>query len=70
MGFPVPKRRLPTHAMGGDFAGGITDALVREIGIALHGLSTADKNRVMLSLVSFLTTQLEALETNNEPEEK
>ena len=70
MPFPIPSRPAATrHGFGSDFAGGVTESLVRTVGTTLRSLSTADKNRVLLVLAAFIATQLEALEANNEPEE-
>jgi hypothetical protein len=41
---------------------------VRQIAVAIARLSTADKNRVLLALASFIATQLEALENDTYPE--
>lgn len=43
-----------------------SETLVRQIAVAIARLSTADKNRVLLALASFIATQLEALEANND----
>jgi hypothetical protein len=70
MFFPIAHRpRGARLDLGGDLARSVTEALVRSVAGALQPLSTADKNRVLLALSAFLGTQLEALETNNEPEQ-
>jgi len=67
MAFPSPHR--PTRqspGLGGDYARGVAETLVRDIATAVGRLSTADKNRVLLALAAFVATQLEALEENND----
>jgi hypothetical protein len=56
----------PSLGPGGEYARVMTESLVRDIAGAVGRLSTADKNRVLLALASFIATQLEALETNTD----
>jgi hypothetical protein len=49
-----------------DRATRLATTLAEDMTMALHRLGTADQNRVLLALASFIATQLEALEGNND----
>jgi len=59
---------MPALRENPDRAHRLAVTLAEEIAIALHRCGTADQNRVLLDLASWIGTQLEALEANNDTE--